>query len=101
MAAAQRVKVWPAIVRLLHWTLAALVVIDFVYDDGGYAHRLVGYAAAIVVLARLTWAAATRSHGELRPSIAGTIAYLGQLRRGVPPRSEGHDPLGLWMVWLL
>ena len=39
--------------RLLHWMLAALVVFDLVHDDGGYAHRLVGYAAAAVVLLRL------------------------------------------------
>jgi cytochrome b len=91
--------VWDAIVRLLHWTLAVLVVFDFVYDDGGYTHRLVGYAAAVVVLLRLVWAA-VRGH-SLRPSFAETRLYLRQLRAGKPPRSTGHDPLGLWMVWLL
>jgi cytochrome b len=93
-------KAWDAIVRLLHWTLAALVVFDFVSDDGGYVHRLMGYAAAVVVLLRLTWSAVARGH-SLKPSIAETRRYLGQLTAGKPPRSAGHDPLGLWMVWLL
>jgi len=92
-------KPWDAIVRLSHWTLAALVVFDFVYDDGGYTHRMVGYAAAVVVLLRLGWAA-VRGH-SLKPSIAETRVYVRLLIAGKPPRSPGHDPLGLWMVWLI
>jgi cytochrome b len=92
-------RVWDPVVRLCHWTLAGLVVFDLVYDDGGYTHRMVGYAAAVVVLLRLGWAA-VRGH-SLRPSIAETRLYVRQLLAGKPPRSNGHDPLGLWMVWLL
>jgi cytochrome b len=88
-------------VRLLHWTLAALVLVDFVHDDGDRAHRLVGYAAAAVVMLRLAWAVMTGGLAELRPSLSGTLAYVQLLARGRPPRSPGHDPLGLWMVWLL
>ena len=90
---------WDPIVRLCHWTLAGLVIFDFVYDDGGYTHRMVGYAAAVVVLLRLGWAA-VRGH-SLRPSVAETRVYVRQLLAGSTPRSAGHDPLGLWMVWLL
>jgi cytochrome b len=94
-------QVWDPVVRLLHWTLAALIVFDWIYDDGGYVHRMVGYAAVCVVLLRLAWAIAARSHGSLVPSIPGTLTYVALLMRGQPPRSAGHDPLGLWMVWLL
>ena len=97
-------KTWDVVVRLLHWTLAALVTIDLVRDDGDYVHRMVGYAAVAVVLARLGWAAVSRSQASLaslRPSVAQSLAYLRLLRRGAPPRSIGHNPLGLWMVWLL
>jgi cytochrome b len=104
MAPARPVKAWDAVVRLLHWTLAMLVAVDLVRDDGDYAHRMVGYAAVVVVLARLTWAAVSRSHAKLaglRPSVRQSLIYLRLLLRGQPPRSLGHDPLGLWMVWLL
>ncbi len=47
-------QVWDGIVRLLHWTLASLVIFELVYDDGGYTHRMVGYVAAVVVLLRLS-----------------------------------------------
>ncbi len=104
MAPLGRVPVWDAVVRPLHWALAVLVAVDLVRDDGDYAHRLVGYAAVVVVLARLSWAAVARSHGSLaslRPSISQSLVYLRLLLSGRPPRSVGHNPLGLWMVWLL
>ena len=104
MAPPQHAPGWDRVVRLLHWLLAALVAVDLVRDDGDYAHRLVGYAAAAVVLLRLSWAAVSRSHAglaSLRPSVSQSLAYLRLLARGEPPRSAGHDPLGLWMVWLL
>ncbi len=104
MADAQRVRVWDPAVRLLHWTLAALVAVDLIRDDGDEPHRLVGYAAVVVVLLRLTWGALSRSHGSLaalRPSIAGSLAYLRLLKQGRAPQPPGHNPLGAWMIWTL
>jgi cytochrome b len=95
-----RIAVWDPIVRLLHWSLAALVAVDLVRDDGDYPHRLVGYVAAAIVLLRLGWALLAGNQ-RLRPSVTETIAYVRLLARGKPPRSIGHNPLGLWMVWLL
>ncbi|MEO5843498.1 MAG: cytochrome b/b6 domain-containing protein [Caldimonas sp.] len=95
-----RVAAWDAAVRLLHWALAALVLFDVFWDDGGWLHRVIGYVAAGVVVARLLWGAfAGGSAGlpALRPSLKATLGYL----RGGTPRTPGHDPLGLWMVWLL
>ena len=86
MAPPQRAPGWDWVVRLLHWTLAALVAVDLVRDDGDYAHRLVGYAAAAVVLLRLSWAAVSRSHAglaSLRPvgvAVAGLSASPGARR---------------------
>jgi cytochrome b len=98
------VQAWDLAVRVLHWALALGVALDFVYDDGGALHRAVGYAAAGIVVLRLSWAAMTRGHARLatlRPSPRGTLVYLRLLQRGRAPRHPGHDPLGLWMVWLL
>ena len=95
-----RAQVWDAAVRLLHWSLAALVLFDLYLDDGGWLHRVIGYWAAGIVVARLLWAVVARGASGLaglKPSLTGTLAYL----RGGTPRAPGHDPLGLWMVWLL
>jgi cytochrome b len=95
-----RILVWSAAVRLLHWSLAALVVFDFVVDDGGPVHRGVGYVAAGVVVLRLlraAFAGGAENLRALKPSITRTLSYL----RDGTPRTIGHDPLGIWMVWLL
>ncbi|MDM0025597.1 cytochrome b/b6 domain-containing protein [Variovorax saccharolyticus] len=95
-----RTFVWDLAVRLHHWMLAALVVFCSVQDDGGRVHRIAGYAAAGLVVTRLLWALLARGHGglaALKPSAAATLAYV----RARAPRCIGHDPLGLWMVWLL
>jgi cytochrome b len=94
------VAAWDPVVRLLHWSLAALVLFDLYVDDGGALHRAIGYAAAGAVVARCLWAAfAAGSAGwrTLKPSLRETVSYL---RLGAP-RTAGHDPLGAWMVWLL
>lgn len=91
---------WDVAVRLAHWLLAALVVLAYFLDDGGPRHRLLGYWAAGVVMARLLWATMTRGSGSLaalKLSIRGTLAYL----RAGAPRRIAHDPLGLWMVWFV
>jgi cytochrome b len=95
-----RVAAWDAAVRLLHWSLAALVLLDFYLDDGGWLHRAIGYAAVVVVGARWLWAVVaggSAGFASLKPSLRGTLSYL----RRATPRTPGHDPLGVWMVWLL
>lgn len=95
-----RVAAWDVAVRLLHWSLAASVLLDLYLDDGGWLHRTVGYAALGIVVVRLLWAmfaGGSSGMAALKPSLRNTVAYLC---RGTP-RTSGHDPLGLWMVWLL
>lgn len=95
-----RVPVWDAAVRLFHWLLAALVIFNLVHDDGDRLHRSIGYVAVGVVFMRILWAAIVQGHGSfaaLKPSVHATLAYV----RGHAPRQLGHDPVGLWMVWLL
>jgi cytochrome b len=99
-AADGRVAVWDVAVRVLHWLLAGLVLFDLFHDEGDWTHRVVGYAAVVVVAARLIWAAiapGAAALAGLRPSLRATVGYL----RGRAPRTLDHDPLGVWMVWLL
>jgi len=99
-----RVRAWDGVVRALHALLAGLVAFDLVWDDGGPLHRQIGYAAAAVVLLRLIWAFYSSGNGRLaalRPSLRATVLYLRDLRSHRVARPAGHDPLGLWMVWLL
>ena len=100
-AGESRGPAWDAAVRLMHWMLAGLVLyLYFVDDEGGEPHRVLGYVAVGVIVARLLWAGiAEGANGiaSLRPSLRQTRAWL---RRGAP-RTSGHDPLGVWMIWML
>ena len=61
---------------------------------------MIGYGAAAVVVARLLWAmfaGGTAGLAALKPSLKGTLSLPARRRAANP----GHDPLGLWMVWLL
>ena len=103
-APGDRVLVWDAVVRVLHWSLAATVLFDFVVDDGGHVHRAVGYVAAAIVVLRLLWAALSRGTARwqvLKPSPRATLVYCRALLQGRASRHAAHDPLGLWMVWLV
>ena len=95
------IPVWDAAVRLQHWLLAVLVLWDyFIDDEGGWSHRAIGYVAIGVIVSRLLWAwlgDGANGFASLRPSLRKTRDYL----RAGAPRLTGHDPLGVWMVWLL
>jgi cytochrome b len=96
----RRVPVWDIVVRFTHGAVATLVIVDWIRDDGDWWHRQLGYVAAGLVVARLVWAALRAGHSSLRalkPSAAATFRYV---REGTP-RTTGHDPLGVWMIWCL
>jgi cytochrome b len=104
MKPASMVLAWDLFTRLLHWLLAALVVVNLVPDYGDYAHRMLGYAAVAVVALRLAWGLFSHSHAnlaELKPSISRSLRYAAQLRAGQKPYFVGHNPLGTWMVWIV
>ncbi|HMC14447.1 MAG TPA: cytochrome b/b6 domain-containing protein, partial [Albitalea sp.] len=71
---------------------------------GDWLHRAIGYAGVGIVVLRLLWAGFRRGHGRLaalKPSPQATLTYLRALTHGRTPRYIRHDPLGLWMAWLL
>jgi len=103
-ASKSHTQAWDVVVRVLHWSLAVIVGIELIRDDGDLVHRVIGYVGVGIVAARLLWSMVTRGHGRmalLKPSARVTLSYTRSLMRGDAPRQNGHDPLGLWMVWLL
>jgi cytochrome b len=98
------VPVWDALVRITHWSLAALVLWDWFEDSGGPLHRNLGYLAAGLVVLRLAWACVGPGPARLTdwwPTPSRLAAYLRELRRGEVPRRLGHNPLGALMMLAL
>jgi cytochrome b len=94
------VPVWDAFVRLTHWAVAALVVIELVNEASANPwHRNLGYAAAALVLARLGWGCFTRGEARLARMAAAAREVPAYLR--APRPYLGHNPLGALMAFAL
>lgn len=95
--------VWAWPIRLIHWGLAALVLFNLFNDSGGQTHRYAGYAAAALVAMR-TGYALFRRDGPAAIHWPGPLSCMTHLRlmlAGKPPRTVGHNPLGMAMAILL
>ena len=101
MLAAGHVRVWDPLVRIIHWSVAALVVIELFNEAGANPwHRYLGYVAAALVAARLAWGYGDRGYASLASMAASarrTLSYL----RGEPVVDRGHTPPGALMAFTL
>ncbi|WP_232346361.1 MULTISPECIES: cytochrome b/b6 domain-containing protein [Cupriavidus] len=95
------VRVWDAVVRFTHWSVAALVLWELVENSGGPLHRTLGYATAGLVLLRLLWGFVGSPPARFSawlPSPSGALAYSRALLAGRAPRYLSHTPLGALMM---
>jgi len=98
------VKVWDPLVRLLHWGLAAAVIIALMSDESRSLHKAVGYAAAGLVLLRFIWGFVGPAHARFADFVrspGAVLAYLRDVARLRPPRHIGHNPAGGAMILAL
>lgn len=99
-AAARKVLIWDAPVRVFHW----LMVLSFA---GAYltaeserwrlAHVTLGYTMAGLVAFRIVWGLVGTRHARFASFVRGpaaVAAYLGGLIRGRPAPHAGHNPAG-------
>ncbi len=70
------ISVWDPLVRIFHWSLVAIIAVEFLGEDGDYLHRTLGYVALGLVASVLSgvWSAANMhdspiSSDRLRPSL--------------------------------
>jgi cytochrome b len=104
-----RIRVWDALVRVLHWTLAAAVATALISGhwpphDFEAWHHTAGYVAAAAVALRLIWGFTGGHYARLAQFVRGprtVLDYARALRAGREPRHLGHNPLGGWMVLAL
>ncbi|HET9652978.1 MAG TPA: cytochrome b/b6 domain-containing protein [Usitatibacter sp.] len=102
---ARGVRVWDALVRVVHWALVAAFVAAY-FSHGGYlrVHRLAGYAISALVVVRMVWGFVGSPHARFADFVAGPRklgTYLTLLVRGREPRHIGHNPAGGAMIVLL
>ena len=103
------IRVWDALVRVLHWTLAASVATAWISGhwpphDFEAWHHIAGYVAGAAIVLRLAWGFTGTRHARLTQFVRGpraVLTYARALRAGREPRHLGHNPLGGWMVLAL
>jgi cytochrome b len=105
---ARRTRVWDPFVRTAHWALAALILVELLNEAGANPwHRYLGYAAALIVVARLAWGVSSRGYASLSgmaQRAREVLPYLESLRASSlrPSRAyAGHNPLGALMAFTL
>lgn len=98
-------RVWDRFVRMFHWALVGCVALNlWVLEEGEDAHTWVGYAAVVLVLARLVWGFVGSRHArfaDFLPTPARLKRHLQALRAGRPDHHWGHNPLGAMMMLAL
>lgn len=107
MTHTQDIKVWDLFVRIFHWSVVIMFMLDFwlIEDDGsGSMHRIFGYALGILLAMRILWGfigSHTARFSSFFPTPQRVKNHLNDLKQGrVDPR-EGHNPMGGAMVILL
>lgn len=96
---------WDPLVRIVHWGVAALVVVELFNEAGANPwHRGLGYAAGALVLIRLAWGLFGPRPARLATmarSARNAIAYARSLSIERGELAPGHNPLGAWMAFTL
>lgn len=99
------VLTWDPLVRLTHWSIAFLILLNgAVLDDDGQPHVWVGYAVLGLVAARLLWGLvgpARARFASFPPSLSAARLHVDEVMRGRERRHASHNPLGALMAYNL
>lgn len=96
------VRVWDPLVRIFHWSQAALIAVAWLTEDGPKTlHQTAGYIIAGMLALRVVWGFVGPRHARFSDFVRGPSTVLGYLRAmvaGREPRYLGHNPAGGAMV---
>lgn len=98
----EEITIWDAFVRVFHWSVATLFLLDFwVLEDGDPPHEWAGYLLGILLIMRIVWGFIGSHHARFAsffPTPKRVIQHLSDMRQRRFDHREGHNPLGGAMV---
>lgn len=95
------VRVWDPLVRLCHWLLATVVLVDWFTDEPRWMHVWLGYTAATLVVLRVIWGFIGSENARFTSFVRGPrliLDYFAGLIRFSSKRYLGHSPAGGAMI---
>jgi cytochrome b len=102
-----RLPVWDLPLRLFHWALAAAVALALLSaeEDSPLSnwHIVAGWVAGVLVLFRIVWGIVGGEHSRFASFVkpSAVLRHVGDLIRGRPEPTLGHNALGALSVLLL
>lgn len=108
MAAAPSVRpvtLWDPVVRLTHWSIAIVVLLNAVLTKGGGTwHVWIGWAGLGLLILRLLWGLIGPTEARFSafpPNPLAAVRHLAQLAAGKPSEHPSHNPAGALMAYAL
>lgn len=105
MSKPRAIAVWDPLVRIFHWSVVTLFLLNYWWlEPGETPHEWAGYAILALLALRVIWGFIGSHNARFRtfwPTPARLREHWQALRgRRLDPR-EGHNPVGALMVFLL
>lgn len=99
------VTLWDPVVRLTHWALAVVVLLNAVLTEGGSTwHVWAGWLGLGALALRLLWGlvgTAEARFSAFPPSPTGVLSHLADLIGGRAREYPSHNPAGAAMAYAL
>ncbi|MEZ5449379.1 MAG: hypothetical protein R3E89_10470 [Thiolinea sp.] len=95
---AETLTIWDRFVRVFHWSVATLFLLDFwVLEDGDPPHEWAGYAIGVLLILRIIWGFIGPYNARFTsffPTPARVSHHLRVLQQRQFDHREGHNPVG-------
>ncbi|MEK6541368.1 MAG: cytochrome b/b6 domain-containing protein [Pseudomonadota bacterium] len=105
LAPARLTRRWDPIVKLTHWGVVTIVIINaLVVGEGSIAHIWAGYCLAALLALRLLWGLVGPQAARFTsfpPSPARAIAHIRDIAAGRKEEHRSHNPIGALMVYAI
>ncbi|MDG4650454.1 cytochrome b/b6 domain-containing protein [Roseibacterium sp. SDUM158017] len=98
-------RAWDPLVRITHWGIAAVVILNGLILEGGeQGHIVAGYVALSLLALRLVWGIVGTEEarfGAFPPSPRAAIAHVREIATVTATTHRSHNPLGALMVYTM
>lgn len=96
--ATQTEKLWDPLIRIFHWSIAAIFIANYFFNEAGDDwHQWLGYAAVAWLVVRFFWGffgKGAARWSDFFPTRAGLLLHTKAIFKGEHYHRLGHSPLG-------